>query len=80
MEHKRVYVQHDEFFQNVMPHSEVCMHMGIAGKEMGCKLVGERPMVQLYDFQTWKPFSAPILTGEAGVYTDADGGHYVVRP
>jgi hypothetical protein len=26
-----------------------------------------------------RPFSAPILTGEAGIFTDRDGQFYTVR-
>lgn len=72
MEYQRVYVRKGTKFANVMPHSEVCMHMGIAGKKMGCELVGDRPMVQLFEIETRLPFSAPILTGEAGVYQEGD--------
>lgn len=48
-----------------MPWSEVCMHMGIAGKWM---LAERLPtgMVQLYTLDA-KPFSFPIGAGEAGM-------------
>jgi hypothetical protein len=77
--YEKVYVRRGTKFANVMPHSEVCMHMGIAGKTMGCELVGERPMVQLFEIESQRPFSAPILTGEAGIFTDRDGQFYTVR-
>lgn len=79
MEYQRVYVRPNTLFLNYMPYSEVCMHMRIAGKPMACKLVGDRPMVQLYDITTREPFSFPITAGEAGLYTDSDGEHYMVR-
>lgn len=47
----------------VLPWSEVCMHMGIAGKTMQGESVGNG-MVQLYDQD--RPFSFPITEGEAG--------------
>src|SRR5437764_280118 len=50
-----------------LPYSEVCMHMGVAGKEMWVRVCGESMnMAQLYDDQGRK-FSAPITVGEAGV-------------
>jgi hypothetical protein len=79
MEYSRVYVRKGTKFVSTMPYSEVCMYMGIAGKKMGCEFVGERPMVQLFDIETRQPFSAPILTGEAGVFTDEHGEFYIVR-
>jgi hypothetical protein len=78
MSYQRVYVRRGTKFANVMPHSEVCMHMRVAGKTMGCELVGPRPMVQLFDIESQRPFSAPILTGEAGIYEE-NGEFYMVR-
>jgi hypothetical protein len=77
MDYPRIYVRRNTMFAATMPYSEVCMHMRIAGKKMACALVGSRPMVQLFDLQTGSPFSAPILTGEAGVFEDSDG-YYIV--
>jgi hypothetical protein len=49
-----------------LPYSEVCMHVGVAGKVMTGRLVNPRhPMVQLLD-EDGRLFSAPITTGEAG--------------
>lgn len=85
MEYQRVYVRPGTKFVCTMPASEVCMHMRIVGQRRVCEFVGERPMVQLYDQVSeirdgvdLKPFSAPILTGEAGIYTD-EHGFYTVR-
>lgn len=55
----------------IMPHSEVCMSMRVAGKAMGWKIIDER-MVQLYDAKG-EEFSAPVLLGEAGFYQDEKG-------
>ena len=52
-----------------IPHSEVCMHMGIAGQVLQTKLVSSRA-VQIY--KDGKPFSHPVLTGEAGYYHEGD--------
>lgn len=60
------------------PHSEVCIHMGVAGRAM---LAEFRQTVysdwtaqsaQLYDPTNAQPFSSPILLGEAGFYRDGD--------
>jgi hypothetical protein len=55
--YEKVFVRRGTKFANVMPHSEVCMHMGIAGKTMGCELVGERPMVQLFEIESQSAYS-----------------------
>lgn len=49
----------------IMPWSEVCMHLGIAGKTMTCEVLSRG--VQLYDDKGEK-FSFPITHGEAGFY------------
>lgn len=49
-----------------MPCSEVCLHMRVAGKPMMVELLSRS--AQLYDPLTGRPFSSPILFGEAGVY------------
>jgi|GEM_PF-3436024 len=53
----------------IMPYSEVCMHMRIAGAKMLCEFAGEasNPMIQLYTVDG-RVFSSPVTTGEAGVY------------
>jgi hypothetical protein len=53
-----------------LPHSEVCMHMQVAGKVMQVEVL-ERGAQILTDRGT--PFSFPIGHGEAGFYTDAAG-------
>lgn len=60
----------------VMPHSEVCMHMRIAGKTMDFELLNKQwPGVQLYDSKGGY-FSSSITTGEAGLYRDEEGYYY----
>jgi hypothetical protein len=48
-----------------LPHSEVCMHMRVAGARMFVALT-EGDMAQLYTLEGVK-FSSPITRGEAGV-------------
>lgn len=62
-------------------YSEVMMHMGLAGRPVIVELIprnrfdGKGRMLcsaQVYDLYH-KPMGAPITTGEAGIYEDADG-------
>ena len=48
----------------VLPYSEVCMFMGVAGKAMEAELISDYA-VQLLD-EAGNPFSYPITRGEAG--------------
>lgn len=78
----RVRVKVGEKIKVIMPWSEVCMHLNIAGKTMTCELLGRG--VQLYDEEGNK-FSFPITHGEAGFYEgnqigDAESWYYVERP
>lgn len=64
----------------LLPHSEVCMHMRVADQYRWIRLLpGEYPMVQIYNAD-FSRFSAPITTGEAGVYTDRLYGYYTYVP
>jgi hypothetical protein len=54
----------------VLPHSEVCMHMRVAGTRMLAEV--REGGVQLLN-PDGSPFSFPILHGEAGVYRDSRG-------
>lgn len=64
-----------------LPHSEVCMHMQVAGKVMGVEVVTNAyngvtfVMAQLWDMDGHK-FSAPIGIGEAGIYGCMSHGMY----
>lgn len=75
----------------VMPHSEVMMHFGLAGKPMDFEVLpGKLPSVQLYRPNTNEKFSGTITYGEAGVYYAAtqlhkrhhweEGGYYYFYP
>jgi hypothetical protein len=66
------YITRGERVPNEMPWSEVCIHMRVAGQVLEVEIIGEQyPMVQLY--RDGREFSAPVTTGEAGVYEDSDG-------
>lgn len=56
-----------------LPFSEVCVHMRVADKVMGAEIVEDGRAVQLYD-DNGNRFSAPITTGEAGIYTSFGKG------
>lgn len=59
-----------------LPYSEVCMHMGCAGKVMVVQLTsGAHPMAQLYS-APGVPFSFPVGTGEASIYGNSRDGFY----
>lgn len=56
-------------------YSEIMMHFGLSGKPIEACLVPTRSamsfVAQIY--KDGKPFSSPILTGEAGFYRDEKG-------
>jgi hypothetical protein len=55
----------------LLPHSEVCMHMGVAGRVMTVEVTtGEHPTAQLLN-DDGSRFSFPILTAEAGILGSA---------
>jgi len=54
--------------RKVMPHSGVCLHMRIAGKELDFE-VRDSGMVQLYR-EDGSPLSFPVTSGEAGLFRD----------
>ncbi|MFG3403660.1 hypothetical protein [Streptomyces sp. NPDC048142] len=56
-----------------LPFSEVCAYMQVADKVMGAEIVEDGRAVQLYD-DNGNRFSAPITTGEAGIYTSFGTG------
>lgn len=86
--YKRRYIEPHYKYPTVLPHSEVCIQIGMAGRTMFIEWDGKRS-VQLYGVRAqggtgcdandqFLPYSAPILPGEAGIYTDADGRLYQV--
>lgn len=68
-------VKPGKLYSGEMPSSEVCMCMRVAGKVLQFELLQDT--VQLY--LDGRPFSTPILTGEAGLYSD-DKGYYYYPP
>jgi hypothetical protein len=75
----RVEVRPGQRVRLEVPHSEVCMHMRVAGTVMDVEVLGRTfgdvtyVSAQLYRLDG-RPFSAPIGLGEAGIYgTLADG-------
>jgi len=74
MENKlpRITLMVGQVFRTVLPYSEVCMHMRIAGTpKLVCVL--SRSAQILNDDGT--PFSFPVSHGEAGIY-DTSGSWY----
>jgi len=81
----RAYPDVDERVPVVGSCSEVMLHFGLAGKPIEVSLVRNtntngQPVPEgkgrQYVAQVWqdgRPFSAPILTGEAGFYEDETG-------
>jgi len=69
------YVSAGEARSVVLPYSEVCMSLRVAGRRMRCEIQApERraPMVQLLD-DDGRPFSFPITLAEAGFHRDDHG-------
>ena len=72
------YLQTGDVVRVRLPWSEVCMHMRVAGRPMNVQIVveGTAPVAQILNDDGTR-FSSPILLGEAGIFTDATGRHYV---
>ena len=69
------YVEPGEMRPVVLPYSEVCMYMRVAGRRMNTQLLaepGRKPAVQLID-DSGRRFSFPITPGEAGFQEDENG-------
>lgn len=75
---KNVY---GDYILNVMPHSEVCMHLRVAGRIMGVRIIGHTftgtdnnvkytPSAQLINPLNGKEHSFPISLGEAGIFSE----------
>ncbi len=74
----RMYLQAGDVVRVRLLYSEVCVHMRVAGKPMNVQLLqeGSSAMAQLLK-DDGSRFSFPIHLGEAGIYTDGAGRHYV---
>ena len=76
---KPVYVTQFNIYTARMPHSEVCIHMGISDKLMAFKLLGNNT-IQFLEPHSLFNFSSPVSTGEAGLFWDADKLQYYFYP
>jgi hypothetical protein len=70
---RKVYVQPGDVVRVELPHSEVCMHMRVAGQVRRVRITEDRyPAAQILN-EDGSNFSFGIGLGEAGFYTDAEG-------
>jgi hypothetical protein len=60
--------------RSVMPHSEVMIHMRLAGQTLPFTYRDTNRGVQVE--RDGQPFSFPVSPGEAGIYFDAAGAFY----
>ena len=72
---KQIFIKPGETGEGLMPYSEVCMHMKVAGKKMKFKFLEHNKMVQLLK-DDGSPFSSPITQGEGGIFGPDHQGHY----
>jgi hypothetical protein len=75
---EKTYVDTGDIVMMEMPYSEVCMSMRVAGHTMFAKVVSGAmgtTAAQLYELNG-KPFSFPILMGEAGFLFDGNIRRY----
>lgn len=68
----KTYVAVGEQLELVMPYSEVCMHLQVAGTKRTVRVL--EGAVQILNADGSK-FSLPVTSGEAGLHSDA-GGYY----
>lgn len=76
------YVRPGETARMLMPYSEVCMHLRVAGtiRDVRVEPGGEHgPYAQILNGHGG-PFSIGILMGEAGFYHDPAQGWYFYPP
>ena len=73
------YVKPGETVTLELPWSEVCMSMRVAGRTAQVRLepVDDRDncVAQIFDAEG-RPFSFPVLPGEAGIMRNTDGWYY----
>lgn len=89
-QHRHQWVTNGDVVRVQLPHSEVCMHMRLAGQVRPVQFLspaGQSAVVQILN-EDGSHFSFPILPGEAGFYrgrvgTTIDGarveGYYCYR-
>lgn len=89
MQDVRQYVSVGDTVTVELPYSEVCMHMRVAGRQLQVELQPARyfngepapgsPVAQILS-ESGRPFSFPVLYGEAGFYRDESGRFYTYLP
>lgn len=76
MQLSRVDVQIGDRVEVELPCSEVCMHMGVAGKRMLVEITD----ALYHKAQLWtldgEKFSFPVAVYEAGIYRDESGFYF----
>jgi len=77
--YRHVYIRPGQSGRAEMPCSEVCLHLGVAGRVLDFTLSPHGDAVQLLD-PDGTPLSAPILAGEAGIQNDPDGRCWYPAP
>ncbi len=72
----QTFIKPGDTVEVILPHSEVCMHMKVAGKRAKVELTkAQHPAAQIRR-QDDTPFSFPVSYGEAGLYWDETQGYY----
>jgi hypothetical protein len=71
----RINLKSGDRVEVILPHSEVCMHMRVAGKRAIVEVVtnGLNYTSAQIRRQDGTPFSAAVTLGEAGLYEDREG-------
>jgi hypothetical protein len=73
--HGRVWINPGQVVRMRVGYSEVACHLRVCGLVMDVQLTsGEYPMAQLY--RDGRAYSAPITTGEAGIFGCRRDGFY----
>lgn len=75
----KMQVQINHYYKTKMPHSEVCIHMRVAGQNMIVQPISLNS-AQLYRINEKNqlfPFSGPITNGEAGILYDEFNNLYI---
>jgi hypothetical protein len=73
---QKVYVKPGETVELILPHSEVCCHMKVAGKRAKVTVTQSKYPAAQIGRQDGTAFSFPVGLGEGGFYRDDDGIYY----
>lgn len=63
-------VKPGEVVNVMLPYSEVCMHLKVAGRTRPVEVLPDGAQILNWDGTN---YSFPVTHGEAGIYKDADG-------